>query len=101
MSLPFLQQGQDLCRLSTPAAAGEDSMNAHVDDDNVVRVIDLFVKSLNMPEPTFYPKPNFLTYHLPKTKPPHIQRCNAKPLKIDFSKPPGRRRIAHFYLHLN
>jgi hypothetical protein len=59
MSLPFLQQGQDLCRLSTPAAAGEDSMNAHVDDDNVVRVIDLFVKSLNMPEPTFYPKPIF------------------------------------------
>ena len=34
-------------------------MNAHVDDDNVVRVIDLFVKSLNMPEPTFYPKPMF------------------------------------------
>jgi hypothetical protein len=34
-------------------------MNAHVDDDNVVRVIDLFVKSLNMPEPTFYPKPIF------------------------------------------
>ena len=40
MSLPFLQQGQDLGRLSTHAAAGEDSMNAHADDDNVVQVID-------------------------------------------------------------
>jgi hypothetical protein len=59
MSLPFLQQGQDLGRLSTTAAAGEDSMDAHVDDDNVVRVIDLFVKSLNMPEPTVCPKPIF------------------------------------------
>jgi hypothetical protein len=59
MSLPFLQQGQDLCRLCTTAAAGEDSMNAHADDDNVVRVIDFFVKSLNMPELTFYPKPMF------------------------------------------
>jgi hypothetical protein len=40
MSLPFLQQSQDLGRLSTTAAAGEDSMNAHADDDNVVQVID-------------------------------------------------------------
>jgi hypothetical protein len=38
--LTFLQQGQDLGRLSKHAPAGEDSMNAHVDDDNVVRVID-------------------------------------------------------------
>ncbi len=59
MSFPFLQQWQDLGRRCTTAAAGEDSMNAHVDDDNVVRVIDLFVKSLNMLEPTFYPKPIF------------------------------------------
>jgi|GEM_PF-5823410 len=59
MSLPFLQQSQDLFRRCSTAAAGEYSKNAHVDDDNVVRLIDLFVKSLNMPEPTFYPKPIF------------------------------------------
>jgi len=52
---------------------------------------------LNMPELTFYPKPNFLTYHLPKAKPPHIQRCKAKKLKTYCSKPPGMQRIAHFF----
>jgi hypothetical protein len=40
ISFPFLQQGQDLGRLCTTAAAGEDSLNAHADDNNVVRVID-------------------------------------------------------------
>jgi hypothetical protein len=39
----------------------------------------------------------FFNIPSPQAKPPHIQRCNAKPLKIYFSKLPGMQRIAHFF----